>query len=313
MWTLFEPIHAVTYFTPEGRSAYEQAGLRGFWRGYFAGRAAPLGVAGAGGTVTAPAGTVTAPVGAAGAAVVAASFFNFAPAFVARAIPGVWDLITPEEALRVRLAGATEGLGRLLAGQEAEAAAAGDLLWQAIGELDFSGRVLAAANAALPVLPGEDVAASAASAASSAAAGLGRLWQAATLLREHRGDGHFAALAAADIDGCEAVVLRCCLDLRREDMQPVRGWTDEAWDGALSRLAARGWVGADGVLTSAGREAHAAIEDATDRAASRPWARLGPEGTAEIAAALTPLARACAAALPYPSPIGVPAPGEGRS
>ena len=138
--------------------------------------------------------------------------------------------------------------------------------------------------------------------ASSAAAGLGRLWQAATLLREHRGDGHFAALAAADIDGCEAVVLRCCLDLRREDMQPVRGWTDEAWDGALSRLAARGWVGADGALTSAGREAHAAVEDATDRAASRPWARLGPEATAEIAAALTPLARACASRTPLPQP-----------
>ena len=291
MWTLFEPVHAVTYFAAEARSAYEQAGLRGFWRGYFAGRAAPL--------------------GAASAAVVAASFFNFAPAFVARAIPGVWELITPEEALRVRLAGATEGLGRLLAGQEAEAAAAGDLLWRAIGELDFSGRVLAAANAALPVLPGEDVATSSASSgssASSAAAGLGRLWQAATLLREHRGDGHFAALAAADIDGCEAVVLRCCLDLRREDMQPVRGWTDEAWDGALSRLAARGWIGADGTLTSAGREAHAAVENATDWAASRPWARLAPETTAEIAAALTPLTQACASVLPYPSPIGVPAP-----
>ena len=319
MWTLFEPVHAVTYFAAEARSAYEKAGLRGFWRGYFAGRAAPLGVAGAGGMVAAPAGTAAvpagtaAPAGTASAAVVAASFFNFAPAFVARAIPGVWELITPEEALRVRLAGAAESLGRLLAGQEAEAAAAGDLLWRAIGELDFSGRVLAAANAALPVLPGEDVAASSASSASSAAAGLGRLWQAVTLLREHRGDGHFAALAAADIDGCEAVVLRCCLDLRREDMQPVRGWTDEAWDGALSRLAARGWVDADGALTSAGREAHAAVEDATDRAASRPWARLGPEATAEIAAALTPLARACAAALPYPSPIGVPAPGEGRS
>lgn len=302
MWTLFEPIHAVTYFTAEARSAYERAGLRGFWRGYFAGRAAPLGVAGAG-----------------SAAVVAASFFNFAPAFVARAIPGVWELITPEEALRVRLAGAAESLGRLLAGQEAEAAAAADLLWRAIDELDCSGRVLAAANAALPVPPGEDAAASPASpaplasSAPLAAAGLGRLWQAATLLREHRGDGHFAALAAADIDGCEAVVLRCCLDLRREDMQPVRGWTDEAWDGALSRLAARGWVGADGALTSAGREAHAAVEDTTDRAASRPWARLGPEATEEIAAALTPLARACAAALPYPSPIGVPAPGEARS
>src|SRR5205809_573787 len=139
--------------------------------------------------------------------------------------------------------------------------------------------------------------------------GLAGLWQAATLLREHRGDGHFAALAAADVDGCEAVVLRCGLDLRREDMQPVRGWTDEAWDDALSRLAARGWVGADGTLTSAGLQAHAAVEEATDRAASRPWARLGPEATAEIAAALTPLARACATVLPYPSPIGLPAPG----
>ena len=84
-------------------------------------------------------------------------------------------------------------------------------------------------------------------------------------------------------------------------MQPVRGWTDEAWDGALRRLAARGWVGADGTLTSAGREAHAAVEDATDRAASRPWARLGPEATAEIAAALTPLARALGR-IPLPQP-----------
>jgi hypothetical protein len=302
MWTLFEPIHAVTYFTPEARSAYERAGLRGFWRGYFAGRAAPL--------------------GAVGTPVVTASFFNFAPAFVARAIPGVWELITPEEALRVRLAGAADGLGRLLAGREAEAAAAAGLLWRAIGELDFSGRILASANAALPV-PGEDSSDSAGSGSSDStgsagssvtsgsagSSGLGRLWQAATLLREHRGDGHFAALAAADIDGCEAVVLRCGLDLRREDMQPVRGWTDEAWDGALSRLAARGWIGADGTLTSAGREAHTAVEDATDRAASRPWARLGPKATAEIAAALAPLARACAAVLPYPSPIGLPAPG----
>jgi hypothetical protein len=275
MWTLFEPIHAVTYFAPEARSAFEQAGLRGFWRGYFAGRAAPL--------------------GAASAAVVTASFFNFAPAFVARAIPGVWELITPGEALRIRMAGATEALRGLLAGRDAEAAAAAGLLWRAIDELDFSGRVLAAADAALP-LP------------DNGSAGLARLWQAATVLREHRGDGHFAALAAADIDGCEAVVLRCCLDLRREDLQPVRGWTDEAWEDALARLARRGWVGTDGELTSVGREAHAAVENATDWAAARPWARLGPETTAEIVNVLSPLAQACASAHPYPSPVGVPAP-----
>jgi len=286
MWTLFEPIHAVTYFAPEARTAFEEAGLRGFWRGYFAGRAAPLGPT--------------------GAAVVTASFFNFAPAFVARAIPAVWDLIAPEDALATRLAGAQAALSTLLAGHEEEAAAAADLLWLAIGELDFSGRVLAAANAALPVPDGESAGRGSAGRES---AGLAQLWQAATVLREHRGDGHFAALAAADIDGCEAVALRGCMDLRREDLQPVRGWTDEQWDNALAGLADRGWVGPDGRLTNAGQAAHAAVESATDWAAARPWARLSPETTAGIAEALLPLARACAAILPYPSPIGVPAPG----
>jgi hypothetical protein len=280
MWTLFEPVHAVIYFAPQGRTAFEQAGLRGFWRGYFPGRAAPLG-----------------PVGA---AVVGASFFNFAPGMLARAIPGVWELISPEQALRVRAAGASHALGALLAGQEAAAEAAADLLWRAVGELDCAGRVLAAANVGLPA-PWEGTEGSGA---------LGRLWQAATVLREHRGDGHWAALAAADIDGCEAVVLRCGLDLRREDLQPIRGWTDEEWDAARDRLAGRGLMGPDGTLTSAGREAHAAVEAATDRAASRPWARLGAEATAELAALLLPLARACASVVPYPSPMGVPEPSS---
>jgi len=281
MWTLFEPIHAVTYFAPEARSAYEQAGLRGFWRGYFAGRAAPLG-----------------PVNA---AVVSAEFFNFAPAFVGRAIPGVWQLISPEQALRARLSGATDALSGLLAGRQAQVAAAAGLLWRAVGDLDCAGRVLAAANVALP----------AAGDGSPDSSDLARLWQAATVLREHRGDGHFAALAAADIDGCEAVVLRCGLDLRREDMQPIRGWTDEQWAGAHARLADRGWVGPGGELTGAGHEAHAAVEAATDRAAARPWARLGAETADELAALLTPLAQTCAAMMPFPSPIGVPAPGSG--
>jgi hypothetical protein len=274
MWTLFEPVHAVTYFAPEARSAFEDAGLRGFWRGYFAGRAAPMG-----------------PVDA---AVVGASFFNFSPAMVARAIPGVWELISPAEALRARLAGAVSALRPLLTGLDSEVTAAADLLGRAAGELDCAGRVLAAANAALPP-PGDPI---------------GRLWQAATLLREHRGDGHSAAVATADIGGCEVLVLRCGLDMRREDLQPIRGWTDEQWDGARARLAARGWLGPDGQLTPAGRAAHAAVESATDQAAARPWARLGQTAVTELAGVLTPIARACAEVVPYPSPIGVPAPGS---
>jgi hypothetical protein len=98
MWTLFEPVHAVTYFAPEARSAFEAAGLRGFWRGYFAGRAAPLGPA--------------------SAAVVTASFYNFAPAMVSRAVPGVWELMSPAKSLLTRQDGAIAALRRLLTGLE---------------------------------------------------------------------------------------------------------------------------------------------------------------------------------------------------
>ena len=268
MWTMFEPVHDVTYFAPEALSAFTEAGLRGYWRGYFAGRAAPLG------------GT--------GAAVVTASFFNFAPSFVARAIPGVWDLITPADAIAVREAGAAAALRRLLSGREAEAAKAADLLWRAAEDLDFAGRVLSAANAELPV-SGDP---------------LTRLWQATTLLREHRGDGHFAALAAADIDGLEAIVLRTAKDIPRDLMQPVRGWTDDQWSAAAARLAERGWIGEDATMTASGRAEHDALEAATDQAAARPWTRMGPAGLAEVADVLLPLAQACAAALPEVIPVG---------
>jgi hypothetical protein len=288
MWTLFEPVHVVTYFSAEARSAFTGAGLRGFWRGYFAGRAAPL--------------------GAADAAPVTASFFTFAPPMVARAVPGVWELITPEEALAVRSAGAVAALRRLLGDREAGVAAAADLLLRAADGLDCAGRVLAAANAARPVKGDGEGGEPAA-----------RLWHAATLLREHRGDGHFAALVAAGIDGCEALVLRTGSvkgegepgGPSREQLQPVRGWTDEDWEQATARLSDRGWLDADGRVTPDGAAARQAVEDATDLAAARPWARLGAAATEELAGLLAPLAQACAAELPFPNPVGVPAPAAG--
>jgi hypothetical protein len=176
----------------------------------------------------------------------------------------------------------------VLGGREAEAAKAAGLLWRAAEDLDFAGRVLSAANSELPA-SGDP---------------LTRLWQATTLLREHRGDGHFAALAAAGIDGCEAVVLRCAKDISRDLMQPVRGWTDEQWGAAAARLAERGWISGDATLTAAGRAVHEAVEAATDQAAQRPWARMGAVGLAELADVLLPLAKACAAALPEVVPVG---------
>ncbi len=272
MWTLFEPIHAMTYFAAEARAAYDRAGLRGFWRGYFAGRAAPLGLV--------------------SAAPVTASFFTFAPQMVSRALPAVWDLITPEQVLAARQAGAIAALDRVLGDLSEAAGVAADMLAVAASGVDCSGRVLAAANAALPV-PSAPVA---------------RLWQAATVLREHRGDGHFAALLTAGIDGCESNVLRAGFDLPRETIQPLRGWTDEQWDAAARRLAVRGVIGADGKATPEGAELRAGIEATTDAVAAGPWFDEGL--AADLADVLYPIARACSAELPALNPVGVPVPRE---
>jgi hypothetical protein len=293
MWALFEPVHVVTYFSPEAREAFEQAGLRGFWRGYFAGRAAPMG-----------------PVEA---APVIAAFFVFAPAMVRRALPSVWSLASPADALRARESGAVRAIRRVLGLADGAAAprpvrTAADLLTAAADHLDPAGRAVAAPNLELPV-PEEPVA---------------RLWHAATLLREHRGDGHVAALVAAGIDGAEALMLRIGADLAvqagapahvapgwgRDQMPVARGWTDAELDDAAFRLAERGLLAGRGAATAAGLALHREIEDATDVAAARPWARLGAGQSALVAEALHPITVACAKDLPFPNPVGVPAPAE---
>jgi hypothetical protein len=268
MWALYEPVHAVSYFTAEAREAFEAAGLRGYWRGYFAGRAAPLG-----------------PVSA---APVTATFFNFAPGMVERALPDVWQRATPEQALQARVAGATTALRRLTAGMPAGSLAeAADLLTEVAGRLNHSGRVLGAANAALPA-PDEP---------------LPRLWQAATTLREHRGDGHVATLVAAGLDGCEVLAWRTSYDLRREVLQPIRGWSDEEWDAATGNLIAKGWLDTEGKPTEAGLARHQEIEATTDRIAATAWAGVDRERLHDL---LEPIARVCRNADPGLNPIGLP-------
>ncbi|MFC5151512.1 SCO6745 family protein [Streptomyces amakusaensis] len=271
LWALFEPIHAVTYFSPEAVTGFEEAGLRGFWRGYFAGRSAPLGV-------SAP-------------EPVTAAFCSFAPSMVAQALPSVWETVSPERALEVRRAGARAALTRLLAGQEKEVERAAELLAGAAVAPDCTGRPLTAANVALP-WPEDS---------------LDRLWHAATILREHRGDGHVAAQVAADLDGCEILTLRVGIDLPRSELQPYRGWTDPEWDAAARRLVERGLLAPDGRATEEGRRTLAEIEEATDRAAARPWAGVN---LGELTGSLGPLAETVARTLRFPNPIGLPA-GEG--
>jgi hypothetical protein len=277
LWALGEPVHALVYFAEEFGEAGERAGLKGFWQTYFALRAAPLG-----------------PVGA---EVVTATFHNFAPDFVARRVPAVWQAVTPADALAARLEGADAALRRVL-GEEgiasSDLAEAARLAALAAEAVDLAGRPLGAANSAVPLPPEPHL----------------RLWQALTTLREYRGDGHVVALVQREIGGVAAHVLAAAAGRStREWLQKARGWDDEAWDGAVDELTGRGWL-ADGDLSAEGLAMVAAIEADTDRLALGPWRALGDAGCDRLATLLAPLRRAVVAAGEWPegNPIGAPDP-----
>jgi len=266
MWTLYEPIHAITYFAAEARAEFEQAGLRGFWRGYFAGRAAPL--------------------GAIDPAPVIGLFNSFAPSMVERALPAVWDLVSPADALAARSRGAAAVLAGVVDAREAARLA--DLLAPIVAAHKPAGHALGAANLALPE-PHDPHA---------------RLWQACTSLREHRGDGHVAALVAVGATGADIVVLRCGLGWDRAVHQPARGWSDEDWLAATARLVRRELLDADGRATEAGRAVVAEAEEITNQAAAPPWEVLAPGEILEVARSLSLPAHACRELSPEVTPIG---------
>ncbi len=276
LWALAEPFHALTYFAAESRAAAESAGCTGFWQGYFAFRAAPLG-----------------PVGA---AVVTATFYNFAPQFVARRVPAVWSAVTPSAALDARLAGIDAAVVRVLGEwlRSDECAESAELAGRAAAAVEPAGRPLAAANAGLPVPDVPHLA----------------LWQAVTTLREYRGDGHTAALLQREIDGPSAHVLAAAAGRSsREWLTRARGWDDAAWDGAVDALQDRGWLDGD-ELSAEGLAMVAAVEADTDRLALGPWQALGDAGCDRLADLLTPVRRAVVAAGDWPdgNPIGAPDP-----
>jgi hypothetical protein len=271
MWRLVEPIHAITYFAPDALDAFARAGYRGFWMGYFAGRLAPL--------------------GAVGQQVATAVCFGFAPSRVARALPDAWSFAPPDAALEARLSGATATL-RQVGCETPGLEAAADLLWEAALHAATPGRVLGAANQVLP-RPDDP---------------MGAVWQAATTLREHRGDGHNAALVAAGVTPVQAHWLKIAAAESEDQALAVsRGWPDESWQHGRQELQVRGWLDPAGRLTSAGRTARQLIEDETDAAAASPWEHLGPSRTDTLADLLTPLTDAVrrSGILPFPNPIGL--------
>jgi hypothetical protein len=282
LWQATEGVHAVAYFSTEVDEAVAATGITGWWRSYFAGRAAPMGMV--------------------GPEVVAATFANFAPAMVERNLPSAWAMASPEAVLSARDAGLVAAFARLDDRDGTVTAALGEvapLLDRAADAAPLVGRPLAAAWA------GHRAALLTADAAS-VPVGL-RAWSATTVLREQRGDAHVAALAAAGLDGCEAhLTLAGTGRVPGEVLQGARGWTDDDWGAAHLRLVGRGLLADDGALTPAGASLRTEVEAATDRAAAVPWSVLGDEERRRVVDVLGPLGALIAERLPIrvPNPMG---------
>ena len=256
-WRRLEPVHAMIYFVPEAPERYAALGLDPR-TAYFASRSAAF--------------------GRASAEVVIATFYNFNPRIVRRALPAAWEKTTPEELLAARedAAGAAlrrAGIDRLphldetlaLARRAAEAAAD-----------HAGGRPLYAAHASLP-WPDEPVL---------------QLWWAQTLLREFRGDGHIAVLTAEGVTPVEALVLHAATGtLPTEFLTATRAWPAEQWAATEERLRARGLLDGD-TLSPEGEAFRQNIEDRTDELALPAYAALGEDGCERLAELARPFGRA---------------------
>jgi len=268
----FEPVHAVTYFAPESRAALDGLGYRGFWMGYFAARSAPLG--------RVPAEVVT------------ATFYNFAPERVAKAMTGAWAVAGPDSALLARHESAVAALRRYGVDDCESVRTAAELAGRAAKHAGVDGRPLFAANRALP-WPDEPVLA---------------LWHALTLLREHRGDTHVAVLIAEGISGRESNVLHTAAGrVPREYMMRARDYDDDSWREHEIALAARGLLDDEGALTASGTDLKNHIESSTDRLALRALDALDDDDVEKLFAALTPITRQVIAGgdIPAMTPMGL--------
>jgi len=245
-----EPLHSHLYFAPEHDERLGGLGLKPGRMSYFAGRAAAMGAVGAG--------------------AVTATFYNFSPSLVAHMIPRAWSLAAPEQVLAARIDAARASLTRLLGDDvagSAEVTELGGLLREACEVLTPEGRPLYASHADLP-WPDEPLVA---------------LWHGATLLREHRGDGHIAVLLHAGLTGLEALITHTATGrgFTEPAARATRGWRDDEWAAGCAALADRGLLD-DAGLTEDGEDLRAHIERQTDALSADPWLLLGAERTARV-------------------------------
>ncbi len=277
-WSLLDAMHVIGFFADETRERYKALGIRPRYA-YFASRVAPM--------------------GAVSPEVCTAVFYVFSPQLVGLALPPAWEAASPEQVLHERYEGTREALTRVLGDAAAEPGfserldEAASLARQACAGLQLAGRALGSAYASLP-WPSDPLMA---------------LWQAAGLIREHRGDGHVAALVHAPLDPVEALLTSGLDTDTLPFLRATRGWDDEAWAAAGRRLRDRGLLadGPDGgVLTEQGTALRHTIEAQTDLAASSAWTALGLAATARLGELVGPLTEAVLASGVLPPGLGAP-------
>ena len=263
MFELVEPIGAVPYWAEEPTEAMYALGFTDFWDTYFAGRAAPLGVV--------------------PAEVVDALFYNFAPGEVARHIPRVWQTTTPEAAIDARQSGCVRALRRVLGDHVDTVAFArtAELLLEAAVSATAEGRPMYAALRAIPPPEGA----------------VARLFHAASLLREHRGDGHIASLMVEGIGGVESHVLYAlAMDMPADEFGRVHHLPTAHLSAVIDGMRERGLICDDGWLTDHGRAVNRRIESLTDDLAAPPYGALDTSQLVELVSRLEPLAELLVAA-----------------
>lgn len=245
-----ETLHAFGYFAPEVQDELTRTGLEKGRQSYFASRSAPLGAVSSG--------------------TVAATFFVFNPAFVAERMAGVWSVASPEEVTAARYRGVSRAWQRLLPDLDpGDVAEAAGLARTAAEACSVAGRPLSAAHADLP-WPQEPHMV---------------LFHALTVLREHRGDGHIAALLGEGLSALEALVTHTATGrgFTVAAAQATRGWTEGDWRATETALVERGLLTAEGGLTEEGHSLRQRVEEATDRMGAPPWQALGEEGATRLA------------------------------
>jgi hypothetical protein len=255
---LFEPICMVTFHADECNDELAALGHRTYWDGYFASRAAPLGLV--------------------PAEVVHAAFYNFAEREVARHIPSSWATIPPEASVAARVRGSAASLRRILGAERTASPGlvrAADLMTKAATSAPIEGRMMYAGLRTLSV-PSDPAA---------------RLWHAATMLREHRGDGHIAALLGERIGGTESHVLSALASgiYPAESFGRIHHLPKQRLAAVMAGLRERGLIGADGRFTHVGRQTKQRIEDRTDELAAAPYDALSAAELDELVAEVEPM------------------------